>query len=612
MATTSTTDVMLTPPAPVALSAHGEAAPEQAGSVFSWESVSYGVGQGAKSKEILTDNSGFVQGGELCAIVGPSGSGKTSLLNILAARVRSKGAAQRVSGTILLDGQPISGAALRKRIAYVMQQDLLCPTQTPREALLFSAVLRLPSTMPLTEKSALVEKMLADLGLLGCADTFIGNEMIRGISGGEKKRTSIGIELVMEPKLVFLDEPTSGLDSFASFSVVKKLRDLAAHGGCNVLCTIHQPSSEAFHTFQKVLLLSKGTSLFMGTIDALSKHLKAVGLGCPAEYNLADHAIYLIQTESDESLAKIKGGVDGASAPTAKPKLQEVAVLTKQVTEAKAAGFGRQTFELFKREAGVVTRNKPGMAASIIIPSMLNLLFSLIFLNVGDLDRSDYDPMSHFGAVTMVAIGGMFGSAQPLLLRFPLDRGIFLREYATSTYGAAPYFISKMLVELPQVLMNAMIVYLVTYWLMGFNGNFFYFVFTFWLTGLGAASLALLVGCIAANAEVANQAGPLLFVPQILFAGFYIKTEQIPVWLRWAQYLCSLKYGMNLFILNEFGSDTTSDWPEANKAFAATVIEENDITPDKWWLYVIVLVGIIAGFRVLAIAALARRAAAFF
>tara|TARA_B110001452_G_scaffold58895_1_gene45708 strand:- start:1252 stop:3063 length:1812 start_codon:yes stop_codon:yes gene_type:complete len=603
---------MLTPPAPVALSAHGEAAPEQAGSVFSWESVSYGVGQGAKSKEILTDNSGFVQGGELCAIVGPSGSGKTSLLNILAARVRSKGAAQRVSGTILLDGQPISGAALRKRIAYVMQQDLLCPTQTPREALLFSAVLRLPSTMPLTEKSALVEKMLADLGLLGCADTFIGNEMIRGISGGEKKRTSIGIELVMEPKLVFLDEPTSGLDSFASFSVVKKLRDLAAHGGCNVLCTIHQPSSEAFHTFQKVLLLSKGTSLFMGTIDALSKHLKAVGLGCPAEYNLADHAIYLIQTEGDESLAKIKGGVDGASAPTAKPKLQEVAVLTKQVTEAKAAGFGRQTFELFKREAGVVTRNKPGMAASIIIPSMLNLLFSLIFLNVGDLDRSDYDPMSHFGAVTMVAIGGMFGSAQPLLLRFPLDRGIFLREYATSTYGAAPYFISKMLVELPQVLMNAMIVYLVTYWLMGFNGNFFYFVFTFWLTGLGAASLALLVGCIAANAEVANQAGPLLFVPQILFAGFYIKTEQIPVWLRWAQYLCSLKYGMNLFILNEFGSDTTSDWPEANKAFAATVIEENDITPDKWWLYVIVLVGIIAGFRVLAIAALARRAAAFF
>jgi len=419
----------------------------------------------------------------------------------------------------------------------------------------------------------------------------------------------------MKPKLVFLDEPTSGLDSYASFKVVEKLKALAAHGGCNVLCTIHQPSSEAFHTFHKVMLLGQGEMVFMGSIDALSAQLKAAGFGCPAEYNLADHAVYLLQTESDETLQKLRAKMDSAGqakARIAKAHTDGDASVLARASLAPAAGFGRQTFELFKREAGVVLRNKPGMVASVLIPAVLNLVFALIFLNVGDTGRDDYDIMSHFGGVTMVAIGGMFGAAQPMLLRFPLDRGIFLREYATSTYGSLPYFISKTLVEMPQVLLNALIVYTVTYWLMGFHGNYFYFVLSFWLVGLGAASTALLVGCLAANAEVASQAGPVLFVPQILFAGFYIKTSQIPVWLSWAQYLCSLKYGMNLFILNEFGDETTAAWSPELQAAARTIVAANDIDQDRWWVYVLVLIGIVAGFRGLAVLALARRAAAFF
>lgn len=219
---------------------------------FSWADVSYGVGVGTKAKQIIEGFSGELHGGELCAILGPSGSGKTSLLNILAGRIRNKGNACRITGSITCDGEPIHGHELRKRIAYVMQQDLLMPTHTPREALMFSAMMRLPSSVTISEKSGMVEEMLADLGILGCADTYIGNELIRGISGGEKKRTSIGVELVMRPKLIFLDEPTSGLDSYAAHSVITKMRHLASSGRCNILCTIHQPSSEAFHAFQKV------------------------------------------------------------------------------------------------------------------------------------------------------------------------------------------------------------------------------------------------------------------------------------------------------------------------------------------------------------------------
>ena len=176
-----------------------------------------------------------------------------------------------------------------------MQEDLLTPTQTPREAMLFSALLRLPAEVPWAEKSELVEKMLSDLGLMDCADTLIGDEMIRGISGGEKKRTSIGIELVMRPKLIFLDEPTSGLDAFAAHVIRKKVAGLAHNGGCNVLTTIHQPSSEVFHAFDKVMMLRKGEALFLGTPPQLSRGLAASGLACPGEFNLADHALFVIQ-----------------------------------------------------------------------------------------------------------------------------------------------------------------------------------------------------------------------------------------------------------------------------------------------------------------------------
>lgn len=213
-------------------------------STFSWRSVNMTVDMKKEKKIILDGISGSMKGGEVCALMGPSGAGKTSLLNVLAGRVRSRGKVA-VNGSILLDGNPISGSALRKRIAYVMQMDVLTPTQTVRESLWFSANLRLPKSYSKQDKLDLVDKMLKDLGLEKCADTYIGDDMIRGVSGGEKKRTCVGIELIMKPKLIFLDEPTSGLDSYAAHNVVQRLKEMAHHDGCNVLCTIHQPSSEA-------------------------------------------------------------------------------------------------------------------------------------------------------------------------------------------------------------------------------------------------------------------------------------------------------------------------------------------------------------------------------
>ena len=243
-------------------------------------------------------------------------------------------------------------------------------------------------------------------------------------------------------------------------------------------------------------------------------------------------------------------------------------------------------------------RNKPAIIASIVAPCFINLLFGGIFAHAGDVNNErqkascdsgetlTYTLQGHYGAIAQVMIGGMFGAAQPLLLRFPLDRGLFLREYATSTFGVGPYFVSKTLVELPQQFLNALLTWACFYPIVGLQGNWIIHVSrgmrsrphervahtstrrahvlhcsreqvsVFWLAGLSAASTALLVGCLAANAEAASQGAPPIFVLQLLFAGVFIPIDQIPCGLRWIQYIASLKYGINLVMINEFGEHT--------------------------------------------------------
>ena len=201
-----------------------------------WSAVDFSVNGG--SKRILHGCEGVIRPGDLCAIMGPSGAGKSSLMNILAGRVSSNSKIT-VKGRITANGEVVKPRQFRRRIAYVMQDDALFATQTPREAFRFSATLRLPSDVPKSTIEQLVDNMVVALGLDNCADTMCGGGLIKGISGGERKRTAIGIELISNPSILFLDEPTSGLDSFAAFQVIKILKRLSASGR-TVITTIHQ------------------------------------------------------------------------------------------------------------------------------------------------------------------------------------------------------------------------------------------------------------------------------------------------------------------------------------------------------------------------------------
>lgn len=207
------------------------------------------------------------------------------------------------------------------------------------------------------------------------------------------------------------------------------------------------PDTEVFHQFDRAMVLRSGKLFYYGALTGLSESLHAAGKGCPSEFNLADHVMFVLQQESSDSLDKIEVVMKRDLVLAEEPPMPADKSAMTLKLEGAHAGFITQVVSLTVREAQSVYRDTAGLIASILVPLILNTFFALIFFQVGDNTREEWTAQSHFGGIAQVAIGGMFGAAQPLLLKFPLNRGIFLREYATHTYGAAPYFISKSMVE---------------------------------------------------------------------------------------------------------------------------------------------------------------------
>jgi ABC-type multidrug transport system ATPase subunit len=517
-------------------------------------------------------------------------------------------------------GTKINPVQFRTQIAYVMQDDALMATTTPREALRFSANLRMVGVSA-EEIEEAVDHTLKALGIEECADTFIGSPLIKGISGGQRKRTSVGVELITQPSLLFLDEPTSGLDSHTAYTLVKLLKQIAS-SNASILCTIHQPSSEVFFLFDSCIFLKKGQVLFQGPVSKLTAFFSSMGYECPQNYNPADFVMFLSQTESKENLEQ-----RGIFAHAATNSSKQLSIEDSASSSAAAAGGADETFHvqikssfytqlvwLFKREFTNTYRNKPALAGRFGVTIVLSIIFGLIFGGAGDSNNADQDEISgHFGSMTMVMISAMFGSGQPTLLEFPSERPMFMREYSTGTYSVITYSIAKLTMEIPILFLQCIVQFALVYNMIEFQGDFIILVLGAFGTGAASSSLAVLLGCIVDDVKQATEMAPLLFVPQILFAGFFIRTSLIPVYLRWAQYLCSLKYGLNIVLMNEFSPSQDSCQVNAEAAMnCAKILEDNGIERDDWWIYVCVLAALFVGIRAIAMFVLAKKAVKFY
>ncbi|KAK6128219.1 hypothetical protein DH2020_038023 [Rehmannia glutinosa] len=264
--------------------------------------------------DLLHNITGYAAKGCITAVMGPSGAGKSTFLDGLAGRIASGSLLGRVS----LDGVDVSPSLIKRTSAYIMQEDRLFPMLTVYETLMFAADFRLGS-ISRDEKRERVEKLIEQLGLSSSRNTYIGDEGTRGVSGGERRRVSIGVDIIHGPSLLFLDEPTSGLDSTSAHSVIEKVHDIA-RSGSTVILTIHQPSSRIQLLLDHLIILARGQLMYQGSPKDVALHLGRLGRKIPKGENAMEYFIDVVQ-EYDQSEVGVEALAEFALTGVKPPQL---------------------------------------------------------------------------------------------------------------------------------------------------------------------------------------------------------------------------------------------------------------------------------------------------
>ncbi|KAL3838109.1 hypothetical protein ACJIZ3_022700 [Penstemon smallii] len=525
-------------------------------------------------KIILNDISGEARDGEIMAVMGASGSGKSTLIDALANRM-AKGS---LKGSITLNGEQLESKLLKVISAYVMQDDLLFPMLTVEETLMFAAEFRLPRTLSKSKKKLRVEALIDQLGLRNAAKTVIGDEGHRGVSGGERRRVSIGTDIIHDPILLFLDEPTSGLDSTSAYMVVKVLQRIAQSGSI-VIMSIHQPSYRVLGLLDRVIFLSRGQTVYSGSPSSLPLYFSDFGHPIPEKENRTEFALDLIRelegspggtktlVEFNKSWLK-KGGSDhfnycefnnlslkeaisasisrgklvsgavssnNANAPTslvptfANPLWIEMAVLSK-----RSFTNSRRMPELFAVRLGAVV--------------VTGFILATVFWRLDNSPKGIQERLGFFA----FAMSTMFYTCADALPVFLQERYIFMRETAYNAYRRSSYVLSHSLVSIPSLLFLSLAFAAITFWAVGLDGSFvFYLVMIFASFWAGNSFVTFLSGVVP-HVMLGYTIVVAILAYFLLFSGFFITRDRIPMYWIWFHYLSLVKYPYEAVLQNEF------------------------------------------------------------
>ncbi|XP_038906086.1 ABC transporter G family member 9-like [Benincasa hispida] len=517
-------------------------------------------------RTILKGLSGVVSPGEMLVMLGPSGSGKTTLLIALSGRING-----HLDGAITYNGKPFS-SEMKRRIGFVTQDDILHPHLTIVETLAFTALLRLPNTLTKQEKLAEVEVMISLLGLSKCKNTIVGSQTLRGVSGGERKRVSIGQEILVNPSLLFLDEPTSGLDSTTTQMILTMMGEFAK-GGRTVVMTVHQPSSRLFYLFHKLLLLLEGNAVYFGKGSEVMDYFSSIRYSPSVPMNPSDFLLDLINglsmNDPNEDPTIVKQKLVSSYKNNISEKLKSERQESDDEHWCKDGSYEDSNFEiwpttwcqqfcvLLRRE--IKERRYESFSAMRVVQVLL-IAFLCGFLWWQSDDSHLQDKL---GLLYSIQNFWAFLPVLKAISTFSREQKILEKERSSGMYRLSSYFMSKSANDLPMELALPTIFTLIVYWMTGLKPTLPHFLatlFTILLNVLAFQGFGFALGALIMDQTAATILGSVLALAFVLTSGFFV--QNVPQFFAWIKYLSIGHFTYKLLLISQFKADDTYPCPK--------------------------------------------------
>jgi len=516
------------------------------------------VGNGLR---VVDEVSFSILPGEMVAVMGPSGAGKTSVLTALA------GYTPPTKGHVLIDGLSLYKHydLFRQAVGYVPQEDVMHRTLTVEEVLTFHAKINFPDALEDDEIKGRVDTVLRQLDLERVRTSLVGDELRRGLSGGQRKRLNVAIELLGQPSLLLLDEPTSGLDARSAMQLIRQCRGLAS-GGRTVVMTIHQPRREAFDLFDKILLLTTGGKVaYFGPVTGVKRYFSERSEVPPeSARNPADYVLDVLDP-LDPSLGRkpvewqndYRGSPQHTRFVASRLRKDQLSAARKgsRLPDLSKADPVRQAWNLTRRYAQLKWRDRNALGVQMAQAPVIAAIAVLLF-HAGRFDprflKDDITPT----LFVIIAAAVWFGCSN-VAREIVGERSVFRRERMGSLRPGA-YLVSKLALQGGLIAVQVLLLLGILIPVVPLQGSIVGLVGVSLLAGWSSMAMGLLISAIARSELQAIQLVPLVILPQIMLSGILLPVtgKEASLAASWMSKPVLLRWGYGALLQVEYAVGT--------------------------------------------------------
>ncbi|KAJ3694173.1 hypothetical protein LUZ60_009653 [Juncus effusus] len=603
---------------------------------------------GRRAKLPILDNiSGIIRPSRMTLLLGPPSSGKTTLLLALAGRL---GTDLQMSGNITYNGHKLKEFVPQRTSAYVGQQDWHAAEMTVRETLDFAGrsqgvgikyqmlmeLLRREKNLGIKpdgdldifmkalalegkQTNLVVEYIMKILGLDVCADTPVGDEMIKGISGGQKKRLTTAELLVGSARVLFMDEISTGLDSATTHQIIKYLRHSTHALDGTTIVSLLQPAPETYELFDDVVLISEGQIVYQGPRSSAVEFFASMGFRCPARKNIADF-LQEVLSKKDQQQYWYLYDLPYNFVPVSKfAEAFKLFSVGKMLSDELSVPFVRETNHpaaLSKSKYGVnrlellksnfswqlllMKRNLFIYVFKFIQLLLVALITMTVFFRSTMHHNSIDDGIVYLGAlyfaIVMILFNG-FTEVSLLVAKLP----VLYKHRDLHFYPSWAYTIPSWLLSIPTSIIESGMWVLVTYYVVGYDPDFTRFLKQFLLLFfLHQMSLALfrVIASLGRNMIVANTFGSFALLVVMILGGFIISKDSIPVWWIWGYWISPMMYAQNAISVNEFlGHSWNKEVGKLDSPLGEVVLKAFGLFKESYWYWI--GLGALLGYTIL-------------